>query len=881
MINTYFLVLLVWSLSGTLRQRVFFSIIFTLYVLIYLAIDVVSANGINLAALYHLDTNITGSSLGGYALYFVFVILGVVLACVCGLLVSRKVSPKLNGKVFAVSLLALFILSQPTLDMVKLGQEFYSVSSMPDPVDMYVDQQDLKIQPQKDVVIISVESLNNSIWKKFSRMTTGVTGVSFDDVKQLPGTGWTIGGLTAANCGLPLGLGTGNSRQPYIYPSHSCLTDILANSGYKVVAVQGTDGRFANQEKLYLGHSVKPENFIDKRKIRISERPSSWAGSYHDREVIDVARKRLNSHIEENSNDPIALFVNTIDTHAPEGYPNESCRSYYSAVEDTLEQSYRCTIDDITGFIRYLQSTQRDMIIVVHSDHLLMKNETHLTGKQEMEKNTFVVFNVNSDHKNKGIVNNLHPGSTLDIAPTILDILSDGRITRLGFGYSLMRRPPLDIGWRDYIPYEYADFLKKKQSFPKLQTILPVGSGDMLIANGGIEISLPFAYLSSTEEYVFSDGNENGYSHLNSLSTVLKNVGDKEGVIFAACSSLDNYEADSGACALSKTGEGIVAAVRINSETTLDMMRGKLMLPRNSLEIVNLSKRSFWDSFVVSTYSTLRAYLPVEYIQNLKNAYVRFGFYVFQLKNSLSGEVEFEEHDAQYDIAHGGGSIDGFLYTNSLEAVQKSLEMGLNKVELDLQISSDGHIVAVHDWPSWSKMTGCSSVKVPTLEEFRRCKLHGKYTPIDAGVINELMDQHENLILVTDKLNAPLDVIKQIRHSSRVMMELFTERAIYEANELGIKVLVSGELLKSDYSLSLEIPSWFDQVAGVAADRHLIMRFPQEFYSFKKQGKKVYAFSVNDGKYRGREKEVWCDLRDFITGMYADFPLSYETVNCL
>ena len=127
MINTYFLVTLVWSLSGTLRQRVFFSIIFTLYVLIYLAIDVVSASVINLAALYHLDTNITGSSLGGYALYFVFVILGVVLACVCGLLVSRKVSPKLNGKVFAVSLLALFILSQPTLDMVKLGQEFYSV----------------------------------------------------------------------------------------------------------------------------------------------------------------------------------------------------------------------------------------------------------------------------------------------------------------------------------------------------------------------------------------------------------------------------------------------------------------------------------------------------------------------------------------------------------------------------------------------------------------------------------------------------------------------------------------------------------------------------------------------------------------------------------
>lgn len=869
-------------MSGIIRRRFIFSIIFTLYILVYLAIDVVSANGLNLAALYHLDTNITGASISGYVPYFLFVILAVILACICGLGVSRQLSFKVNGKVFAVSLFALFIFSQPTRDIVKLGQEVYIASSMPDPVSMYFDQQNLQIQPQKNVVIISVESLNNSIWNKFSQMVSGVASLRFDNVRQLPGTGWTIAGLTAANCGLPLGVGTGNLRQPYIYPSHTCLTDILSNSGYKLVVVQGTDGRFANQEKLYLSHSVKPKNFIDKRNMRSSKLQSSWGSSYHDRDVIEAAKNSIKSHIETDDNTPIALFINTIDTHAPEGYPDELCRASYKTVESSLEQSYRCTIDNITDFIRYLQSTKRDMIIVVHSDHLLMMKETHLTGKQEEERNTFVIFSVNSDGRNEGIVNNINSGSTLDIAPTILDVLSDGHFDRLGFGHSLMHRPPFDLGWRDYIPYQYADFLNKKQRLPTLKTIHAAQTDGMLLVNDGIEVSLPFAYLPNTEEYIFSGGNkETGSANIYSLAGVLKNMGDKKGIIFAACTSIDSIGVGSDICALAKTvDEGTFSVAQINSEITFEIVRDNLMLQEKTIKIGSYSERSLWDSFIFATYSALRVYLPKNYTQGLKTAYVRFGFYIFKLKNFLGVEAGSDNSDVKDNIAHAGGSIDGLLYTNSLEAVQKSLEMGFSMVELDLQISADGHIVAAHDWASWSNMTGCPADKVPTLAEFQQCKLHGKYTPIDADVINDLMDKYEKFVLVTDKINAPLEVTKQIKHSSRVMMELFTEKAVREANELGIRVLVNSELFKSDSSSMLVIPSWVDQVEGVAADRHFIMRHPQEFYSIKKKGKWVYAFGVNDGRYRGRETEVWCDLHDFITGMYVDFSLHYEKVNC-
>ncbi len=49
-------------------------------------------------------------------------------------------------------------------------------------------------------------------------------------------------------------------------------------------------------------------------------------------------------------------------------------------------------------------------------------------------------------------------------------------------------------------------------------------------------------------------------------------------------------------------------------------------------------------------------------------------------------------------IAHAGGGINGLKYTNSLEAMEQSIEHGFKMIELDLLISSDRRIVAVHDW---------------------------------------------------------------------------------------------------------------------------------------------------------------------------------------
>ena len=47
-------------------------------------------------------------------------------------------------------------------------------------------------------------------------------------------------------------------------------------------------------------------------------------------------------------------------------------------------------------------------------------------------------------------------------------------------------------------------------------------------------------------------------------------------------------------------------------------------------------------------------------------------------------------------IAHAGGANDGYIYTNSKEALASALDNGFRYVELDLYETSDSNVVCLH-----------------------------------------------------------------------------------------------------------------------------------------------------------------------------------------
>lgn len=152
-----------------------------------------------------------------------------------------------------------------------------------------------------------------------------------------------------------------------------------------------------------------------------------------------------------------------------------------------------------------------------------------------------------------------------------------------------------------------------------------------------------------------------------------------------------------------------------------------------------------------------------------------------------SPDIPQQKLPDQHYIAHAGGSIQGYRYTNSLEAIQCAMSHGVTFIELDLCITSDGQLVAWHDWTF--KWDGA-----PTYAAFMARKIDGLFTPLDYRRIDSIMVHNPELSLVTDKISDPI-LIDSLFHAykDRVWVECFTDDDYWALQELGYHVYASKE----------------------------------------------------------------------------------------
>lgn len=160
---------------------------------------------------------------------------------------------------------------------------------------------------------------------------------------------------------------------------------------------------------------------------------------------------------------------------------------------------------------------------------------------------------------------------------------------------------------------------------------------------------------------------------------------------------------------------------------------------------------------------------------------------VIHLTPSCSSDIPQSRLPDQHYIAHAGGCIQGYRYTNSLEAIQCAMSHDITFIELDLCITSDGELVAWHDWTfQWDG--------APTYEEFMSHKIDDLFTPLDYRRIDSIMVNNPDLSLVTDKISNPV-IIDSLFHAyrNRVWVECFTDEDYFALQELGYHVYASKE----------------------------------------------------------------------------------------
>jgi glycerophosphoryl diester phosphodiesterase len=229
--------------------------------------------------------------------------------------------------------------------------------------------------------------------------------------------------------------------------------------------------------------------------------------------------------------------------------------------------------------------------------------------------------------------------------------------------------------------------------------------------------------------------------------------------------------------------------------------------------------------------------------------------------------ITFESSIDRY-IAHAGGQVEGIKYTDSKEALDYNYAQGFRLFELDIIETSDGHFVAAHDWNHWKKETNFQG-KVPvSLTEFKKHKIRKKYTSLDMSAISQWFSQHPDALLISDKVNRPKEFAQQFVDKNRLVMELFSLKAIEEALQIGVRPLISEKAMAE---IKGDVVSYLveNKIKFVGLSRRSIQSKEDFLKKCRENDIRVYVYHVNFDA--GKDEQYVLDNEiGRVYGMYAD-----------
>lgn len=413
-------------------------------------IDQLSGDGINAATLYHLRADMEGAGVGDFRSYIAMFAGLVVLSLLpLALLRVRRFRRPGNGLAIFAGFAALLVTSALLSPLYPDARRLYQHMQ---PVDYAQVAPEYRVPAQplsrpKNIVWIYGESLERTYFDEtvFPGLMPNLKRLADEalDVRGLDsaeGSGWTIAGLVASMCGVPLTTAQGDEnsmgRMGRFLPEAVCLGDYLKQQGYTTHYLGGANGQFAGKGQFLASHGFDAVHDLSWFKQQSIPRRhfSNWG--LHDDVLLDTAYERF---LElSRAGQPFMLTTLTMDTHHPAGHLPVACKRtrYRSGHGDIgLLHALKCTDRLISRLVDRIRSSEfaADTLVVVASDHLAMPNHlSHLL--EEMPRENLLLF------LGDGIAPrqlSAEAGTTLDTGATLLNLL-DPAINAIGFGRSLL-----------------------------------------------------------------------------------------------------------------------------------------------------------------------------------------------------------------------------------------------------------------------------------------------------------------------------------------------------------------------------------------------------------------------------------------------------------
>lgn len=451
------LVSLHFFFKGVYRRTIWFNIVLTVLVILFsctfIIVDGITGDGVDESVIYHFRVGFGGAGFAEYYQFFILGISSILLSLIILIFISRlprvSFSSYLHRYGPVVGLVAALIIHPLSISIKDylsdyLLSNYVQAESYSDWSGDFIGRIDNF--EKYNLVFIYAESFERTYFDEniFPGLVRQLKeweskAVSFTELKQAYGTGWTIAGMVASQCGLPLvttgslvGVGFDSNTMGSwgrFLPGANCLGDILKNSGYYLAYLGGAKSEFGGKKKFYQTHGF--DEVLGFESITSSQLKSSSGWGLFDEDLFTIGIDKYNSLSSKNQ--PFAMFMLTLDTHHPKGHKNPKSSSIYGDGSNHMLNAVAHSDKNISKFLRQILESPyaNKTIVVVASDHLAMKNEASRLLNTTNRRNLFFVLSPNVEPKTINKV-----GSTLDIAPTILGFLGSSNAA-LGLGKNL------------------------------------------------------------------------------------------------------------------------------------------------------------------------------------------------------------------------------------------------------------------------------------------------------------------------------------------------------------------------------------------------------------------------------------------------------------
>ena len=260
--------------------------------------------------------------------------------------------------------------------------------------------------------------------------------VSFTELHSPEGTGFTMGGLVANLCGIPLispAHPNSMSGMDEFLAGAPAWTDGLKDAGYHLAFYGGAHAHFGGKAKFLKTHGFEEVAGFSELHGRVSdpEYLNNWG--LMDDTLLELAYARFEELSRERRR--FGLFVLTIDTHHPDGYHSrsEADRPYGDGSNSMLSA---VTMSDrlLAKFVRKIRASEwgANTVIAIASDHLAMENVASDLLRKGTRRNLFMVL----DPRVKEGRRVERSGATFDVGATFLPFL--GFRSAVGLGRDLL-----------------------------------------------------------------------------------------------------------------------------------------------------------------------------------------------------------------------------------------------------------------------------------------------------------------------------------------------------------------------------------------------------------------------------------------------------------